>query len=184
MNTLEKIDRGLRHLEAVLMTIATLALFAIMLIIFADVAARYFFNAPFAWTYDLISLYLVVGAFFLALSDTLQKNRHVNVDIVFRHVSIWTGHTLYSVSYLLASVGLAGIAWEGALRTISAVQAGEVTSGVIAWPTWVGVACVALGVGLLVVRVAFRAIAHAIAAAMGNDQIPGVPARLHLGDDI
>ena len=45
--------------------LALVMLFAVMMIVAADVFMRYVFNAPFSWAYDLISLYLMAGAFFL-----------------------------------------------------------------------------------------------------------------------
>ena len=174
MSFFARANRWIGHLERAAIAIAALCVFAIMLIIFADVAARYFFRSPFSWSYDLISLYLVVAAFFLALSDTLQKNHHINVDILFRRVSVRAGHWLYALGYAFAGVSLAGIAYGGLIRMIESIEGREVSSGVIEWPTWVGFACVAFGVALLWLRVVYRALAHATAAATGNDGIAGI----------
>ena len=57
-------------------------MFAIMMIVFSDVIMRYAFNRPFSWAYDLISLYLMAGVFFLVLSEAYTSRAHVSVDIL------------------------------------------------------------------------------------------------------
>ena len=57
-------------------------MFAIMIIVFSDVVMRYAFNRPFSWAYDLISLYLMAGIFFLVLSEAYTSRAHVSVDIL------------------------------------------------------------------------------------------------------
>ena len=52
-------------LERALTVIATIALFAIMALVVADVFMRYVLNSPFSFTYDLIGLYLLAAVFFL-----------------------------------------------------------------------------------------------------------------------
>jgi hypothetical protein len=51
-------------LERALTVIATIALFAIMALVVADVFMRYVLNSPFSFTYDLIGLYLLAAVFF------------------------------------------------------------------------------------------------------------------------
>jgi TRAP-type C4-dicarboxylate transport system permease small subunit len=170
----ERIDRWICALEALAMSIAAMSVLAIMLIIAADVAARYFFSAPFSWSYDFISLYLVVASFFFALSATLRSNHHINVDMLFRRISVRTGHWLYAIGYVMSSVGIAAIAYGGAERMVVALQQHEVNSGVIEWPTWIGFACVAFGAGLLMVRIVYRAVAHTTCAVSGWDAVAGI----------
>ena len=58
--------------------VAAAFMFAIMIIVFSDVIMRYAFNKPFSWAYDLISLYLMAGIFFLVLSEAYASNTHVS----------------------------------------------------------------------------------------------------------
>ena len=69
-------------IERLLGGIATLLMLAIMFIVFADVILRYAFNSPLPWAYDLISLYLMAGAYFFVLSGTFAAHAHVGVDIL------------------------------------------------------------------------------------------------------
>ena len=62
---LDGILRAVGRIEKLASTIAAVFMFAIMMIVFSDVIMRYAFNRPFSWAYDLISLYLMAGVFFL-----------------------------------------------------------------------------------------------------------------------
>ena len=57
---LDGILRAVGRIEKIASTIAAVFMFAIMMIVFSDVIMRYGFNRPFAWAYDLISIYLMV----------------------------------------------------------------------------------------------------------------------------
>ena len=74
--------RALGAVEKAVSTIAAIFMFAIMIIVFCDVVMRYAFNRPFSWAYDLISLYLMAGVFFLILSEAYASHAHVSVDIL------------------------------------------------------------------------------------------------------
>lgn len=155
-----------------------------MAVIVTDVAARYFFRSPLPWAFDLIQLYLAPAIFFLALSDALHKDHHVNVDIVFGFVGARGANVLRCVGSALVIVVFAGIAWAAVARTWEAYSSNAVTSGIIQWPTWVSSAFVVAGAGLLVLRLAFRTLAYGLAAMTGNTRVPGTVAPAHLEKDL
>jgi TRAP-type C4-dicarboxylate transport system permease small subunit len=181
---LRKADRALRALERAWMFVACVCLFAVMIIITADVAARYFFRSPLSWSFDLVSLYLMPAIFFLALSDTLHKNHHVNVDIIFPHISVRTAHVLGLVSSALATIAFAAMGYVAAIHTWEEFRAGNVASGAIQWPSWVGSALVLLGTGLLLLRLVFRVAAFAVAAGSGAEPVPGLEPPAAPGEEI
>ena len=79
---LDGILRAVGTVEKIASTIAAVFMFAIMIIVFGDVIMRYAFNRPFSWAYDLISMYLMAGVFFLVLSEAYTSRAHVSVDIL------------------------------------------------------------------------------------------------------
>ena len=79
---LDGLLKRVAKIEKVVSTIAAVFMFAIMIIVFSDVVMRYAFNRPFSWAYDLISLYLMAGVFFLILSEAYASHAHVSVDIL------------------------------------------------------------------------------------------------------
>jgi TRAP-type mannitol/chloroaromatic compound transport system permease small subunit len=65
-----------------------------------EVAARYAFNAPTIWAYDLT--YMLYGAqFMLAAAYTLLRDGHIRTDVFYEHWSPRTRATIDAVSYVL-----------------------------------------------------------------------------------
>jgi Tripartite ATP-independent periplasmic transporters, DctQ component len=81
------LQSALATIERVVTSIAVICLFAIMLIVVADVFMRYMVNRPFSFTYALVGLYLMAGLFYLALSDTFAIHAHISVDILVHRFS-------------------------------------------------------------------------------------------------
>lgn len=174
MRTLVLVHRKILAVEKVWAAAASLCLFAIMVIVVVDVALRYFFNAPLGWSYDLISLYLMVALFFLALSVTQRDDHHVRVDIVFRHVSPRTRHSMELIGYLLTVLVLAAMVYQGSVKFWISWQNNDVVAGAVPWPTWLGAVFVPLGVGLLLLRLLVSVFSLALAIAQGSATAFGV----------
>jgi TRAP-type mannitol/chloroaromatic compound transport system permease small subunit len=65
-----------------------------------EVAARYAFNAPTVWAYDVT--YMLFGAqFMLAAAYTLLKGGHIRTDVFYEQWSPRTRATVDAVSYVL-----------------------------------------------------------------------------------
>jgi TRAP-type C4-dicarboxylate transport system permease small subunit len=169
--------------ERVLMAIAMVMMLAVMFIVTADVFMRYAFNSPFSWAYDLISLYLMAGIFFLALSQAYADGAHVSVDVLQQMFPprlkrltecVVTG-TAFVVFALMADFGLD--------RTIDAYVSADVVAGAIAWPTWPSIALMPLGTGLLCIRLALFFIGHMASLVTGRDIIP-INAGGHQGGEV
>lgn len=175
MTLLASLDRALRAVETVASSLAALALFAIMWIVGIDVAMRYLFNRPFGWSYDFISLYVIVALFFLALSPTFAANGHINVDLLHHALPRW-GRRVCEVMICTLSAGFFGLLTEtSAARTWEAYQAGDVLAGSYSWPTWASLIFVPLGAGLLTLRLALSGLCH-LATLLGGREIIPLPA--------
>ena len=176
------IDRAARwvgRLEYAAATGAALALFAIMLIVFADVLLRYLFNSPLSWSYDFISLYLMGVAFFFALSETLRRNHHVSVDILYLRLSLRARQFWKLLGWALSLVLFSTI-FVLAVRTSWSRWVGDnVVAGAIPWPTWIPAAIAAAGFLLLIGRLALGVVALALALAAGRSLEAAVA-----GDDV
>jgi len=162
------VDRALRRVETVCSEVSALMLGVMMLIVVADVGFRYLLNAPLVWSFDVITLYLTVGLFFFALSDTLQDNAHVWVDVLVARVPLRVRHAFFAVGYGVSLVAFAAIGWMAALRAQASFVNSEVTPGVLKMPVWVSSAFVAVGVAVLVCRLAYRTFGHAASAVTGE----------------
>ncbi len=166
-----KCDQVLRVLERLGVAVAGLMMFATMLVVISDVVLRYFFNSPLSWSYELISFYLMVGLFFLALSDTLAANAHVCVDIVQMYMPARRRHACEFIGYGCAIPVFAGILYMSVVRTWQSYQGGDVLAGHIAWPTWLAEIFVPLGVGVILLRMVLRFVGHGLSVLLKRSVI-------------
>ena len=172
---LKTLDRVLAAVETAASGLAALAMLAIMLIVASDVAMRYAFNRPWGWAYDFISLYVMVGLFFLALSKTFAVHGHISVDLLHHYLRPPARRICEVVVCVLSATLFALIAEAGAERAWGHYVEGDVLAGAIAWPTWASVAFVPLGAGMLTLRLALTAICHAVTLATGREILPLPP---------
>ena len=175
MSLIERVHRALSTVERGASVIASAMLFVIMLVVVLDVARRYLFNSPLTWSYDLISLYLMVGMFFFSLSTTLEHNEHVRVDLLLKHFPVWARHLAELVTYVCACVVFALIVYVMGAKTLASFAAGEVAPGAIPWPTWLSLLAVPLGAGLMLLRMLLRLVGHALSLALRRSVIPLPP---------
>jgi TRAP-type C4-dicarboxylate transport system permease small subunit len=169
---LDRILKALAALEKIASTIAAVFMFAIMMIVFCDVIMRYAFNKPFSWAYDLISIYLMAGIFFLVLSEAYASRAHVSVDILQHKFSPPMIRLSEIVTCIVGIVVFSLIAWLGLLRAIDSFQSSDVMAGAIPWPMWPSIGLVPLGAGLITIRLALHLIGHVISIATGRSLIP------------
>lgn len=169
------LDRIISQLEAVFQIIADILIFAIMLVVFADVLLRYLFNSPLLWAYDLISLYMMAGVFFLSLSSTYAAHGHIGMDMLVRKLSP-AGRRVSEIITCLTVIPLFAVMTEiGAERAYTHWANEEAISGLIAWPTWIGAAMVPVGAGLLILRLLFRLGGHIASLATGREFVALLP---------
>lgn len=142
---IRRISLALARYEAALLALGAGCLFAMMIIVFVDVVMRYLFNSPLGFSYDLISLYLMVGVFFFALSDTLRHDEHVRVDILYLRMSRGVRRLCDRISYGLSAVLFAIVLWTGLLRAVASTARGEVMATLIPWPIWMAYWIVPIG---------------------------------------
>lgn len=180
---LERALAALSVVERALMAVAMVMMLAVMFIVTADVFMRYIFNSPFAWAYDLISLYLMAGIFFLALSQAYADGAHVSVDVLQQSFSPRVKRLSECIVTSTAFVVFALMADFGLDRAIDAYVSADVVAGGIAWPTWPSIALMPLGAGLLCLRLALLFAGHLASLLTGHDVIP-VTAGGHEGGEV
>ncbi|MCW5770541.1 MAG: TRAP transporter small permease [Rhodospirillaceae bacterium] len=149
---LEGADRALSRVEALLMPIAAASLIGIMVIMVLDATLRYAFNNPLSWAFEVITMYLMVAAFFFALSHTLRRNEHIFVEFFCFRLRPRARHLVTVLVYLPTIALFSGAFWRSAIVTWDAYAGKEVTAGVVQWPTWTAKIIVPIGLGLLVLR--------------------------------
>lgn len=151
-------DKWIRRIENLCATAAGVALFLMMLITVLDVALRYIFNSPLEWSFDVISKYLMVAAFFLILSYTLRIDAHVGINLIVRRLSIRSRRILNVAGNMLSFVFFSIVFVAGTTVTWEAWVAHERPIGAISWPIWTSYVFVPLGVVVLMARILYGVI--------------------------
>jgi len=162
-------------IEALLATIASVVLFAVMAIVAMDVVMRYGFNRPFSWSYSLVSLYFTLALFYFCLSRAFSAHAHVGVDILHYYVSARTRRVLALLTCILSAPLFGLIAVVTFQRTVDAFVHHDILEGAIEWPTWAYLVLAPLGTGLLTLRLLADTAAHAVTLGGGPELIPLPP---------
>jgi TRAP-type mannitol/chloroaromatic compound transport system permease small subunit len=124
------VDRLVRAIDAVSTAAGWLAGWFIVPITVAvtyEVVARYAFNAPTKWSYEVG--YMLYGAqFMLAAAYTLLKGGHIRTDVLYERWSARTRATVDAVCYVLFFFpGMLCILYAGAVEARQAWEIGERT---------------------------------------------------------
>ncbi|HEY0836741.1 MAG TPA: TRAP transporter small permease subunit [Azospirillum sp.] len=157
---------AVNRLSQFLAVVASVLLSAAVLVLCYMVARRYFGYSSY-WEIE-VSIYLTVGATFLASPYTLQTGGHVSVDL-------WT-RLLPFRAQRMARIGLAlfgmavclYLAWIGLGLTIEAVATGERTNSMWKPPRWPMFATMPIGMGLTAVQYVCEIAALAAPDAVGE----------------
>lgn len=169
---MKSLQSALVLVERIATGIAAIVMFAVMIIVSADVFMRYVFNSPFSWAYDLISLYLMAAVFFLVLSHAYIAGAHVSVDILQQKLHAKPFRATEVITTAASFVIFVLIAWVGWQRVVDSFEQGDVLAGAIPWPTWPALALVPFGCGLLAIRLAINFVGHLASLLTGRDLIP------------
>jgi TRAP-type C4-dicarboxylate transport system permease small subunit len=175
------IEALITKIEAACQAVSVALIIAIMLIVFSDVVRRYIFNSPIPWAYDVISLYLMAGLFFMSLSYSYAAHAHIGVDILLQRLPVAGIRVVECLICVVAGPLFGLIALSGADRAYSNWVNQDVVSGAIAWPTWGGPAFMAFGAALLVLRLSFRFVGNAASLITGRNIVDPLPAGTHSG---
>ncbi len=150
-------SRMLAWIENAAMAVVAAALFTTMLLTVVDVVCRYLLNAPLTFAYDFVGQYLLVAAFFLAISYTLRVNGHMSVDLLTTALkSARARTTLRIVGDVLALLLFVALIHASGATAWTAWSTGEVDLQALSLPVWWSRGLVPLGCGLLALRLALR----------------------------
>ena len=152
------VDRAVRTIDWVSSAAGWLAAWLIVPMTVAvayEVAARYLFNAPTKWTYEVG--YMTYGAqFMLAAAYTLRRSGHIRTDVFYERWSARTRATIDAISYLLFFFpGMAFFLYAGAVEAWFAWEIGERTAlriGSVPWPMYPLKAVIPVSAALLLLQ--------------------------------
>lgn len=152
MTLYQFLRRWIQRVDTLAAYLACLMLFALMVLVVADVSLRYLANAPLIWSYDTISLFLLPGIFFFSVGYTHGTHGHVTVDILHNYVSERTRYVFEAITTLIAAPVFLFIAWAAANKTWNDWVSGTYLTSGLEVPTWSTGFLLPLGFGLLALR--------------------------------
>lgn len=163
-----------QQIENLIVMLALISLFLIMCIVTVDVGLRYFFNSPLAWSYEFISMYLMVALFFFMISNTQDANAHISVDILHYKMSPSLRRICYIISYLLAIVIFALILWTSLQETWISFKNKAAADSLIPWPIWLSWLPVPIGSLAIIIRLLNLVVRHfqSLRAGVGRYPLP------------
>lgn len=113
----DRVDLGLHY-------VAALWLFALALIILADVSGRGLFNAPLPGTAEIVANSIVSIAF-LQLCHAVRDDRMLRVELLTAMVPVRVARAIHACGLLLGALLFGAVAWASWGPMVSAWQIGE-----------------------------------------------------------
>ena len=162
------VSRLASRIETIFEAFAALCLFAVMAIVFTDVGSRYLFSKPYAWSYELIGMYLMPAMFYFALPAAYSHGHHVCVDLLRGRMPAALIHVFESLGCAATASVFGLIAWIFQASAREKFAADAVVMGVREWPSWIPDAFVTLGSLAIALRLLARMLAHGVSLARGE----------------
>jgi len=123
MGTLEKIDG---FLNKILMFMGGVAVLLLMSLATVNVCLRFFFNAPYRGTYEVVGfLGAIVIAF--ALGYTQKRKDHIVVDILTEKFPRRVNRILDRINYLVTTIFFSIVTWQIFIWGEKISKSGEVS---------------------------------------------------------
>ena len=121
---------------------------------FADVIARYFFNAPFTFTVEVTELAMGLIVY-LGVGLVTHDNEHVSADVVTSRLSVGLRALVTLTTNVLALAFLAVMVWRVWLRAADLLAKGDITQ---IWhiPLWPVAFAIAFGGVFFITGVLFH----------------------------
>lgn len=161
-------DRLLRRIEDALGVLAGLALAAMVVVMGAEVVARYVLASPLSWSVGLVSNYLMVAFFFLGLPVTVREGAHVAIDVVYDRLPRTLRPWCDRLAAATGLVFLLAVTMGGVLLTVDVAAGGYAPpagSAELSWPVWTSTVMVPLGALVTAARLMLLLLAGGTPAA-------------------
>jgi len=114
----EEVKKGIRRINYVVCAIGMAMIIPLMLLTFADVMLRGFFNKPIPGTFE-ISQYMLAVFILLGAAYTQQVKGHVGVDFVTSRLSPRLRAVCEIITTLLSLLIIAIVVWQGWVEGIT-----------------------------------------------------------------
>lgn len=117
----------MKRLQNLFASVAALGLFAMMVLTFADVIGRKFFNQSLTGAVELTEIFMMVMIYF-SLPLASIHGEHIVFDLLDRMLSSSLLKWQRALSHLLTSVIFGGAAWVVSTRAVRTMEFGDETA--------------------------------------------------------
>lgn len=147
-----KIGKAFDYVINYLACLAGALIALIVLVVTAQVIARFVFNYAILWAFDTTE-YLLGFFAFLAAAWVLRREGHVSLDAAINLLSPRKLALVMAITSLIAAIITLIIAWYGVETTIDHFQRGTVTGGMsLKLPQWQVLSVMPLGFSLFAIQ--------------------------------
>lgn len=145
------VDRALWAAEDVLVIVAGLVIFALMIVVTADVISRSLFNIPLPNSYEYMELGMVF-AVYLGASKVQREKGHIAIDMVVAKLPPRGRAAVELVGCLIGLALMGAIGWWGALAAWDSYVTSEYIGSVARLPVLPARVALVAGVIVLCLR--------------------------------
>lgn len=138
--------------ETKLLALSMIIAFFMTIFITVDAISRYLFNAPIPGAFELTEEYFMPTLVALALSAIYTRGGHVRVTLFLKYIPESLKRPIAIILDLFALVFAFLVTYGGMLTTVNAIKNNEYSISILAYPLAPAYGLVALGFGLLTVR--------------------------------
>jgi len=153
---IDAVEKFLFRVDWCLSRLSAITVLATMAMIVCDVFGRYVFGKPLPWVYDLVSIYVINLILYFMASEVLRAGSHIELDLDVRVLPPQAWAALQALAWVIVGVALALSSWVAFESMVVSMAKHEVHPGLYEWPVWIEKGVVALGLGLLMVRIVLR----------------------------
>lgn len=183
-DVVKTVERVSEPVEQMFNYLALVALFLMMVTITANSVSRYLFDSPFAGVYQATELFFMPIAVFLTASYLQRQEGNVSVNIFSKRFSPLSKTVIRVVSFAATLLIFAWVAQLAGVHALAGYRSGEVTTGVINFPTYLSWAVMSVGFALFSWRLAIQIVSDLLSLARGEvgiaeaepGELPGEPA--------
>ncbi|MFC1980941.1 TRAP transporter small permease subunit [Chloroflexota bacterium] len=147
--------RRLNRVETGSNLVAAGLILVLVFLVVSEVVLRFLFNKPLVGALESSEL-IMVAIVFLSIAYTQAHRAHIVVEVVTSRLQGKTRHILEAFVLVLCLATYTIIFWESGKSAVVAWQVGDVSMGLIAFPTWPSKMLVPVGTFILCLRFAVQ----------------------------
>lgn len=155
----DRVDRWLKVLSAVLAAVGSLVLVYLMIGTSADVILRNTTGRGLHGVVEYSEIFMA-ALVFLGLGQAQRTDTHIAVDVVVRRLPGAGGRVVTTLGLLITVGVLAFLAYATANSAVESFQAGERHYGVAGVPMWPARACIPVGLAVMALECLLQAVRH------------------------